>query len=68
MPKSRIRLTLKTIRELKELLSLGDDSLRRHSIGKLIRENFKNRGWLKNKPRGKPDIKNFAKKSREPVE
>jgi len=62
MVKNRVRLNLGTIRELKELLSLGDESLRRHSVGKLIREDFKARGWLKNRPRGKPDIKNFEKK------
>ena len=54
MSKTRIRLSREAVKELKELLSLDNDSLRQHSIGRLIREDFKARGWLKGKPRGRP--------------
>lgn len=50
----RVRISPKTIEELQKLLDLGDRDLRRHKVGKMVRDNFRLRGWLKNKARGKP--------------
>jgi hypothetical protein len=50
----RLRVSSKTLEELILLLGLNNDNLRKHSVGKLIREDFKHRGWLKGKVRGKP--------------
>ena len=39
------------------LLDLSDRQFRLSRIGKLIRDNFRLRGWLRNKARGKPGFK-----------
>ena len=49
-----LRLKAETIEELTKLLQLDDLRLRKHSAGKLIRDSFRLRGWLKNGKRGKP--------------
>jgi len=36
------------------LLGLSDKNFRRHRIGKMIRDNFRDRGWLKGRGRGNP--------------
>ncbi len=54
-------MTLKWSKEeelkLNDLLNLNDNSLRRHKVGKLIRDNFRLRDWLKAQARGKPGFK-----------
>ena len=45
---------------LTDLLNLDDNRLRRHKMGKMIRDNFELRGWLKAQPRGNPK-KGYAK-------
>jgi len=50
-------MSQKSIEELTRLLDLDDANLARHSAGRLIRDNFRLRGWLKGKARGKPGFK-----------
>lgn len=53
-PKSalRVKTTAEGLREIVRLLDLDDANFCRHTVGKLIRDNFRRRGWLKGKPRG----------------
>ena len=50
-------MSQKSLEELTRLLDLDDNNLARHSVGRLIRDNFRLRGWLKGKARGKPGFK-----------
>ena len=50
----RVRLSPRTFIDLDRLLSLDDQNLAQHKAGKLIRNDFKRRGWLKGGRRGKP--------------
>ena len=50
----RLRMSQKSLKELTLLLDLDDVNLARHQAGRLIRANFRLRGWLRNRARGKP--------------
>ena len=64
----RLRMSEKSIAELTHLLDLDDVNLARHKAGKLIRDNFRLRGWLKGKARGKPGFKTTTGDSQASVE
>jgi len=50
----RVKIGKKTVADIERLLDLGDKQFCENRVGKLIRDNFRRRGWLKGKVRGKP--------------
>jgi len=54
-PKRR-RMSDGAFKELGILLDLDDRNFRRSRAGRLIRDNFRRRDWLKGKRRGKPGV------------
>jgi hypothetical protein len=50
---SQFKMSVKAFDELKKLLDLEDRKLYRNRTGRLIRDNFRRRGWLKGRARGK---------------
>jgi hypothetical protein len=54
MPQNRIKFTKEEELKIETLLNLEGPNLCRHRTGKKIRNNFRDRGWLRNSPRGNP--------------
>jgi hypothetical protein len=60
MLQNRVKFTEEEKKKVESLLELDDSNFCRHEVGKRIRENFKARGWLRNRERGNPS-KGFKK-------